>query len=421
MAETAPPTEKKKLPWYAPEKLAKDVNPLPGRTEFDDFREEPVEDLSIDECRALYVKFFDERDLAAGDRLAKEWTTSHARVDMLHGEKVHWKCASMIRETSSKETSLAMSILARMAKVNPLYILKDRSCAISVTAGFVSESDEVRMDACWILCEAARREYWKNVFELSHVYEQVGRHLFNLCCALEGPFEVVRSEAQSVLVAKMFELCWRLRSHRLSKGFQKLHELRVRKCVLTAAISYIKEKRSYEDAPRHYLDGKVSGVYPSGADCAMRTLLGFCEIDFEAITKDDDNMEAHRRLSRCADAGRHAKALMDMNDNEHITVNLLITTAMQEHLDPEEIERRDQVVKAQWDKINGVEALKQALVEKEKKAAAAAATASSNAADGSISTPQAKPDSSAADDVRQRSEEDEGEAVEGVAMDQSDD
>lgn len=356
--------------------------------------------VSPDECRALLCRFADKHDASAGEQLANDWGNSRYRVECMATEKVHVRCAGVIRADDSPPRSkrLAMKILANMTKVSPLHVLKERVCAVSVGGGFVMDGDaDTVSDACWILCEAARREYWGHVFEVPAVYERIGAELFALCCALDGP-KVERTPAQEHLVPKMFELTWRLREHRYSLGFIKLHSLTVRKCVLTAAISYMFDKRAYPDPElhkhpktqktlpynpdtRHRLDGPVSGIYPTGLDCAMRVLVGFCEIDFERVNKDDSDDSAHRRLSRCADAARTVRCTGPLNGDETITVELLVQTAMQVHVNQNQLDKIRAKVQQQAAKISSLSAVKSALAQKDSKVASTLAETKQQPAD----------------------------------------
>lgn len=359
--------------------------------------------VSPEECSSLLLRFANKHDAAAGEQLANDWPINRHRVECMATEKVHVRCAGLIRADDSPPRSkrLAMKILANMTKISPLHVLKERACAVSVGGGFVTDGDaDTVSDACWILCEAVRREYWGHMFEVPAVYERIGAELFTLCCALDGP-RVERTPAQERLVPKMFELTWRLREHRYSQGFVKLHSLDVCKSVLTAAISYMFDKRAYPDPElhkhpskpqkmlpynpdtRHRLDGPASGVYPTGLDCAMRVLVGFCEIDFERVTKNDSDDSAHRRLSRCADAARTVRCTGPLNDNETITVELLVHTAMQVHINQDQLDNMRAKVEQQAAKIGSLSAVKSSLAQKDSKVAATVSEAKQQPADSS--------------------------------------
>lgn len=343
-------------------------------------------------CAELLGQFANTWDVEAGRRLADDWPTSRVRVEHMRDEKVHLRCAGVIRADDAPPAAkrLAMKILAHMTKLHPLVVLKERQCAISVGGGFVMDGDaDTVADACWIMCEAARREYWGHLFELKCVYERIGAELFQLCCEIDGP-EAPRSEAQERLAPKLFELSWRLREHRYSQGFVRLHNLDVRLSVLTAAISYMLDIRAYPDqevhldkngqvlpfnpATRHRLDGPVSTVYPTGLDCAMRTLVGFCEIDLEKVESDEDDVAAHRRLSRCADAARTVRCTGPLNDDEIITVELLVLTAMKKQLDMDKFKATVRKSEEAAKKMANLHAFTEKLQQKDAEANAGATT-----------------------------------------------
>ncbi|KAH8077598.1 GDSL-like Lipase/Acylhydrolase [Aureococcus anophagefferens] len=145
------------------------------------------------------------------------------------------------------------------------------------------------------------------MFDMPLVAERLGWILFELCCAMDGP-EVKRTDAEDLLVKKCFELLWRLRFHRGSKIFANCCELVTRKCVLTAAISYIYDPRAQERRDvRHPLDGPVRDARPSGLDCCLRALEGMSIYDATL-----NNAKGASRLSRAADAARALKATGDL-------------------------------------------------------------------------------------------------------------
>lgn len=335
-------------PYYVP------ANPKPGEIEWED--DETEEDKKVWEAAAkvaqelqaeapldasALVKAFEEGEDLAGVEL-KAWT-SRPQVDALVAAQCPKICAALIRnEGPPKLRAIASSLLANVCSQRPLVVLEDKACVVAVSGAYACDGDdECVLDACWVLCEAARREFWGAILSLDVMVELTGTRLFELCCCLKGN-EVPRTDIQEKLVVKTFELVWRLREHRGSSAFGKLHRLDVTQSVLTAGIDYMFDKRAYSnDVNRHRLDGPVSQEYPSGLDVCMRALLGFAEIDFELITKDDNDLTAHRRLSRMADAGRTVRCSGELDPNETITVELLVTTAMQKIVDKKDDEDSD--------------------------------------------------------------------------------
>ena len=97
---------------------------------------------------------------------------------------------------------------------------------VSCAGAFCMDQDGLTTvhDACAVLCIAARREAWGSCLELRLVVECLGIRLFQLCCSLNGP-EVKRTYGEELLVAKMFELVWRLRQHRHCKLFDASQSL----------------------------------------------------------------------------------------------------------------------------------------------------------------------------------------------------
>ena len=85
--------------------------------------------------------------------------------------------------------------------------------------------------------------------ELDLLVEKLGWLLFKQCCAMEGP-QVLRTDADDLLVKKMFELVWRLKSHRKSKAFDKLCDLGT-----SRSPSSLRAKGSSQD----FLGGRHSG------------------------------------------------------------------------------------------------------------------------------------------------------------------
>lgn len=339
-------------PYYVPE------NPKPGEIEWEDdeteeekavwtqaakvaqeLRSEPPLDATqlVNTFEGKVTPTSPERNpeerLAAGMEL-KAWT-SRRQVDALVAAQCQKICAALIRnEGPPKLRAVASALLANVCSQLPLVVLEDRDCVVAVSGAYACDGDsECVLDACWVLCEAARREFWGAILSLDAMVELTGTRLFSLCCCLQGN-DVARTDIEEKLVVKTFELVWRLREHRGSSAFAKLHKLDVMQSVLTAGIDYMFDKRAYSnDVNRHRLTGPVSQEYPSGLDVCMRALLGFAEIDFELVTKDDNDLSAHRRLSRMADAARTVRCSGELDPNETITVELLVTTAMQKIVD----------------------------------------------------------------------------------------
>ena len=191
-------------------------------------------------------------------------------------------------------------------------VLGSAKCMVSVSGAFCMDKDaEVVHDAASVLCAAAKREVWGPCLELDLVCKRLGWQAFALCCAMEGP-EVKRTDAEDLLVKKLFELLWRLKSHRGTKAFEACCDLTGRMDPLTAAISYVYDPRAQElRDKRHPRDGPVTDVRPSGLDCCLRAMEGLALHD----AKRDDAL-GKSRLSRNADAARALRATYALNGNE---------------------------------------------------------------------------------------------------------
>ena len=220
----------------------------------------------------------------------------------------------------------AMALLANLCdRGEREAVLVSTKCLVAVSGAFCMDgAAEATHDAASVLCHAAKREVWGPMFDMPLVAERLGWILFELCCAMDGP-EVKRTDAEDLLVKKCFELLWRLRFHRGSKIFANCCELVTRKCVLTAAISYIYDPRAQELRDvRHARDGPTRDARPSGLDCCLRALEGMSIYDATL-----NNAKGASRLSRAADAARALKATGDLRGNEKISCEIAIHTALQ--------------------------------------------------------------------------------------------
>ena len=103
------------------------------------------------------------------------------------------------------------------------------------------------------------------------------------------------------LVAKMFELVWRLRQHRHCSAFDFFScELDGHKCILTAAISYLYDARATDHRDlRHYRDGPICDLRPSALYCCLRMMEGMVLFDIKR-----NDAIGRSRFPRVADASR---------------------------------------------------------------------------------------------------------------------
>lgn len=195
---------------------------------------------------------------------------------------------------------------------------------VSCVGAFCMDTNTLTIhDACAMLCIAAQDEVWGPFLEHELVVKRFGFHLFQLCCALDGS-EVKRTSNEELLVAKMFELAWRLRYHRHCKAFDKLCELEGRECLLTAAISYLYDPCAHDLNLRHYRDGPVSDRRPSGLDSCLRMMEGMVLYDIRRNT-----LKGQSRLLRAVDALRVLRATRVLNGNEKISCEVVLVTATQ--------------------------------------------------------------------------------------------
>lgn len=123
--------------------------------------------------------------------------------------------------------------------------------AVAVCGGLSMEPERSTAtvhDCAHVCCFAAKREVWGGVLGLDVVVERLAYRLWRLCCPTpESPRpDVARTSQEDLLVKKLFELLWRLVSHRKSDAFAKLCALDGRVCVLTAAISYVYDPRAQD-------------------------------------------------------------------------------------------------------------------------------------------------------------------------------
>ncbi|KAK7248767.1 hypothetical protein SO694_00041038 [Aureococcus anophagefferens] len=170
----------------------------------------------------------------------------------------------------------AMALLANLCdRGEREAVLVSTKCLVAVSGAFCMDGAPAAPRPASVLCHAAA-EVWGPMFDMPLVAERLGWILFELCCAMDGP-EVKRTGAEDLLVKKCFELLWRLRFHRGSKVFANCCELVTRKCVLTAAISYIYDPRAQElrDARPQRRSGqrrraaRSARPPPSGLDCCL--------------------------------------------------------------------------------------------------------------------------------------------------------
>lgn len=223
-------------------------------------------------------------------------------------------------DSSAHLRAQAAEMLANAVHRGGGVIISSESCMVSCVGAFCMDRHApVIHDACAVLCAAAKRDAWGPSLELGFVVDCLGTRLFQLCCSLDGP-QVRRTDDEELLVAKMFELAWRLMHHRRCGAFEMLCELEGHKCVLTAAISYIYDPRAQECRNlRHYRDGPVSEIHPSGLDCCLRMM--------EGMALYDARRDSPRRLLRAADASRALRATHALTANEKISCEVLVVTA----------------------------------------------------------------------------------------------
>lgn len=238
----------------------------------------------------------------------------------------HLVAAAIIRTGRgfpSKLRALSAEMLANAINRGGHVILMLEPCMVSCTGAFCMDQDSLTTvhDACAVLCIAARREVWGSCLGLGLVVECLGIRLFRLCCSLDGP-EVKRTYSEELLVAKMFELVWRLRQHRHCSAFDKLCELDGHKCILTAAISYLYDARAPDHRDlRHYRDGPICDIRPSALDCCLRMMEGMVLFD---IRRND--AKGRTRVSRVADASRGLCASQALSGSEQISCEVLLVT-----------------------------------------------------------------------------------------------
>ncbi len=225
--------------------------------------------------------------------------------------------------SSSKLRDLSAEMLANAINRGGHVILMLEPCMVSCAGAFCMDQDGLTTvhDACAVLCIAARREAWGSCLELRLVVECLGIRLFQLCCSLNGP-EVKRTYGEELLVAKMFELVWRLRQHRHCSAFDKLCELDGHKCILTAAISYLYDARATDHRDlRHYRDGPICDLRPSALDCCLRMMEGMVLFDIKR-----NDAIGRSRVSRVADASRSLCASQALSGSERLSCEVLLVT-----------------------------------------------------------------------------------------------
>jgi len=174
------------------------------------------------------------------------------------------------------------------------------------------------------------------MLETDLVIDRLGGLAFELTCSLDPEHpRVERTRVEEVLVAKLFDLAWRIAEHGVTPktAFAKLAATSGRSSILTAAIEYILDKRAKEQrCTRHRHDGKKPrGSAPSGLDCALRLLWRLAERDHEAIPtieKDEDLYAPLRRMIRVAEAVRTLRAFQGLESDEVISAELAFVQGM---------------------------------------------------------------------------------------------
>lgn len=268
--------------------------------------------------------------LAAGATLVTRSLDREIEVFEWIASSAHIAAASVLRASqgsSSKLKAQASEMLANAVHRGGYEILASKPCMVSCVGAFCMDGESsTLLDACSVLCAAATREAWGPCLELGFVVESLGSRLFQLCCALDGP-QVRRDDDEELLVAKIFELVWRLLHHRHCKAFKKLCDLEGHQCVLTAAISFLYDSRAKECRHlRHYRDGPVSDLSPSGLDCCLRVMEGIALHD-----RRQHSSKGRSRLLRAAGASRALRASQSLTESEAISCEILVMTVTPGH------------------------------------------------------------------------------------------
>ena len=227
-------------------------------------------------------------------------------------------------KSSSDFRCLAIEMLANATyRGGHEAILSSEQCMVACTGAFCCTHGDVMSihDACAVLCVAAKREAWGPCLNLNLVMERLGFKLFCLCCTLNEP-EIIRTQGEELLVTRLFELAWHLRNHRRCEAFDKLRNLDGRKCVLTAAISYLYDKRSKDSRHlRHYREGAFSDLHPSGLDCCLRAMEGMAIHDMY----DPKFISRNERIKEAAQDLRSSKTL---HNDEKISCEILFVISL---------------------------------------------------------------------------------------------
>lgn len=286
---------------------------------------------------------FQKGDVKAGQRLFEEWAVSEPGCTRLKEKQGIDLACHVIRNVEALEAkSWAVKILANLVEKGfGRDVSTAKRAVVAVGGAFCMDSNpETVLEATWILCWMARRHCWGAFFDMDLFRERLGGLLFDLTCSLVPDVpERARTTTEEALVAKLFELLWRMHKHNhtndaFAKIYDQGHSEAPRRSVVTAAIEYVLDPRAivHREDSRYRHDTIIDAITPSGLDSALRALYHMAELDVQRLgAVVDDQVQKDvlvYRLHRIADAVRTTRTIGHLESNEVISVTLALVQSM---------------------------------------------------------------------------------------------